>query len=237
MSSRSPLELALARPWAVLDHLLDGPLHPGGGEATAALLDRAGVAAGTRLVDVGCGAGDALDRARERGATAVGVDRSPGDGRAVGGDVATLPVRTDSVDVVLAECVLCLAPSLDGALAECRRTLEDGGRLALSDVVVEGDVPELPEPVAEALCLTDRPGAGGLVDAVADAGFAVGDVRHHREELLAMRDDLQSAVDYERLLPALGERGETLLAAIEDVERAVEDGDVGYISIVATAES
>jgi hypothetical protein len=132
--------------------------------------------------------------------------------------------------------VLCLAPSLDGALAECRRALADGGRLALSDVVVEGDVPDLPGPAAEALCLTDRPGAGGLVAAAEDAGFAVDDVRHHREDLLAMRDELQSAVDYGRLLPALGERGETLLAAIEDVERAVEDGDVGYVSLVATAE-
>ena len=80
MSPTNPLTLALENPWTTLDALLDGPLHPGGAEATATLLDRAGVSDGTRLLDVGCGAGDALTRARNRGATAVGLDRNPGAG-------------------------------------------------------------------------------------------------------------------------------------------------------------
>jgi len=237
-SPRNPLELALENPWTVLEAILDGPLHPGGREATVALLDRAGVAAGTRLLDVGCGAGGALAQARDRGATAVGLDRSPGDAPgSVRGDMTDLPVRTAGVGVVLAECVLCLAPSLPDALAETNRVLAPGGRLALSDVVVAGDPPDLPGPMAEALCLTGRRSRAGLVTALEDAGFAVGEVRDHREDLLAMRDDLRSKVDYEGLLGALGERGEGVRAGIEDLEAAVEEGDVGYVSLVATVEA
>ncbi|PSP93754.1 hypothetical protein BRC91_09190 [Halobacteriales archaeon QS_4_62_28] len=68
--------------------------------------------------------------------------------------MTALPVSDGAVDVVLAECVLCLADDLDAALAETDRVLAPDGRLALSDVVVEGDVPDLPDPIARALCLT-----------------------------------------------------------------------------------
>lgn len=232
----NPLELALSNPWEVLDRILDGPLHPGGREATADLLDRAGVGEGTRLLDAGCGAGSALAQARERGATAIGLDREPDDSGSVRGDLMELPIRSGAVDVVLAECVLCLAPSLSGALAETRRVLDSGGRLALSDVVVDGEPPDLPEPLAEALCLTARRDEAGLVAAVEEAGFAVGEVRRHREDLLAMRDQLRSRVDYQGLLRALGERGHRALEGIEALERSVEDGTVGYVSFVATVD-
>jgi arsenite methyltransferase len=227
------LDRALADPWTLLDGLLDGPLHPGGHEATATLLDRADVTAGTRLLDVGCGAGDALQLARERGARAVGVDRNPGTPASVRADMTALPVETDSVDVVLAECVLCLAPSLAAALAEADRVLARGGRLAISDVVVETEPPDVPDPIAEALCLTGRRDETGLVAAIEDAGFEVGTVWDHRADLLAMRDELAGAVDYEGLLSALGERGQLLLEGIETLETAIEDGEVRYVSLVA----
>ena len=237
-SLRNPLELALENPWGVLEAILDGPLHPGGHEATARLLNRADVTRGTRLLDVGCGTGGALEVVRQRGATAVGLDRHPGDTSwGVRGEMSSLPLQSGSLDVVLAECVLCLAPSLPDALAETERVLGDGGRLALSDVVVAGDPPDLPGPMAEALCLTGRPGRAGLAEAVEGAGFAVSEVHDHRGDLLAMRDELQSTVDYEGLLSALGEQGQRALAGIEDLEAAVEEEEVGYVSLVGTVES
>jgi len=229
------LETALANPWAALESVLDGPLHPGGEEGTEALLDRAGVADGTWLLDVGCGAGRSVGLARERGAEAVGLDRDPPpDG--IRGDLCALPLRDGSVDVVLAECVMCLVPDRAQALRETRRVLCPGGRVALSDVVVDGDAPDLPDPAAEALCLSNSASRDGLRAAIERAGFAVEDTRDHREDLLAMRDRLRETVDYEALLPAFGDRGVELLGAITDLETALEDGTVGYVSVVARAE-
>jgi SAM-dependent methyltransferase len=229
------LDAAMANPWGTLRTVLGEPLHPGGEAATRALLDRADVGAGTRLLDVGCGAGESLALARERGADAVGIDRDPRGPGTVRGDLRHLPFRDAAVDVVLTECVLCLA-DLDRGLAETRRVLDADGRLALSDVVVAGDLPDLPASLAEALCLTGQRDREHLLARVEHADFSVEDVADHRDDLLAMRDRARSRVDYAGLLGAFGDRGQRLLAGVEALERAVDDGRVGYVSVVATAD-
>jgi SAM-dependent methyltransferase len=230
----NPIDAALADPWTTIASFVDSPLHPGGRAATEALLSRAGVGADTRLVDVGCGGGHAIELAQERGADAVGIDRNPDAGRTVRGDMERLPLADGSADVVLSECVLCLSESLPRALAETHRVLRPGGRLALSDVVVDGELPALPDAAAEAFCLTGTRDRDALLAAVEDAGFAVEGTRDHREDLLAMRDELAEQVDYEGLLGLLGERGQRALDAIETLETAVEDGTISYLSVVAT---
>jgi SAM-dependent methyltransferase len=187
------------------------------------------------MVDVGCGAGEGVATARRRGADAVGVDRDPDVAAAatLRGDLTRLPLRDGSVDVVLGECVYCLVGDRDRALTEARRVLRPDGRLALSDVVVEGDRPPLPDPIVRALCLADPGSRTETVAAVEDAGFAVTDVADHREELLAMRDTVADRVDYERLLPLLGDRGAALLDGIKALEAEAEAGEIGYVSFVA----
>jgi len=229
------LESAAADPWGTVNALVDGPLHPGGVEATERLLDRAGVDADTRLLDVGCGAGESLAAARERGATAVGLDETPRTDGAVVGDMTDLPVADDAVDVVLAECVLCLSADYPEALAEARRVLGPGGRLAFSDVVVDGEVPDVPAAMAEALCLAGHRDRSAVLENIEAAGFDVEAERGHREDLLAMRDELAGKVDYEGLLGLLGERGRRALAGIETLEDAVESGRIDYVSVVAEA--
>jgi SAM-dependent methyltransferase len=232
----NPLDAVTSDPWSALRLVFGDPLHPGGADATAALLDRAGVGAETRLLDVGCGAGGALALARDRGADAVGLDHDPRGRGTVRGDLLALPFCDACVDVVIAECVLCLAPDLDRTLAEVRRALRDGGRLALSDVVVDGELPDLPPALVEALCLSGPRGRDRLRRRIEHAGFVVEDVEEHRDDLLAMRDRARERVDYAGLLRALGGRGQRLLAGVEELEAAVEDGRVGYVSLVATAD-
>jgi SAM-dependent methyltransferase len=222
-------------PWSALRLVLDDPLHPGGHEATAALLDRAGVTAGSRVLDVGCGAGGALGLARERGAEAVGLDRDPGGETVIRGDLSRLPVREGSCDVVLGECVLCLAPDLGVALAETRRVLGADGRLAVSDVTARGEAPDLPPVLSRALCLEGRRSREGLVAAVERAGYEVGDVRDHHEDLVAMREEAAGKLDVDAILSALGERGERLKRGVADLDAAIEDGTVGYVSLVGEA--
>jgi SAM-dependent methyltransferase len=233
----SSVEAALANPWDTMRLVVGEPLHPGGTEATAALLDRAGVTSGTRLLDIGCGSGDALALAHGRGATAIGLDANPAGGgsRVLQGDLAQLPFQRGSIDVVLAECVLCLAEDLDAALGQTRRVLGPDGTLALSDVIVESTLPGVPQRVSEPLCLTGRREQAHLIDRIEQAGFEVTAVASHHDALLDMRDRARDRVDYVGLLEAMGESGQELLGAIEALEAAIEREAVTYCSVVASA--
>jgi arsenite methyltransferase len=232
-----PLEALLGDPWRALETVLDGPLHPGGREATENLLDRAAVGSGTRLLDVGCGAGDALDLARERGAEGVGLDRQPTEASDVQGDLTALPFRETGFDVVLGECVLCLSPDLGRTLTEVEHILKPGGRLALSDITVEGEPPTLPAPFDELLCLNGPREREHIRQQVEHAGFEVKDSQTHRDDLLGMRDRLGDALDYERIMSMLGDRETRLREGATDLENAIESGKIGYVSVIATPES
>ena len=233
MTPSHPLVAALADPWGALGLLIDGPLHPGGTDATAALLERAAVGPGTVLLDVGCGCGEAVDVARQLGAEALGVDLRPRAGPAVRGDLEALPVADGAVDVVLAECVLCLSDDLGRTAAELHRVLRPGGRLALSDVVYEGDRRELPAPLARMFCLDGPRRLAALEARLRRAGFEITGIDDHRDDLLRFRDRIAERVDYRGLLGTMGERGGAMLQAIEDIETAIESNRCRYVSLVA----
>ena len=57
------------------------------------------------------------------------------------GDIENLPVESDSVDVVISNCVLNLVPDKSRAFAEMYRVLKPGAHFCVSDIVVHGDLP------------------------------------------------------------------------------------------------
>ncbi|EFO79091.1 methyltransferase type 11 [Oscillochloris trichoides DG-6] len=91
------------------------------------------------------------------------------------GDIEAIPLPDQSVNVIISNCVINLAPDKGQVLNDAFRVLRPGGRLAVSDIVFDGELDTI--PVSEAELRTALSWVGCIAGALT--------MRHYRELLEA----------------------------------------------------
>ncbi len=89
------------------------------------------------------------------------------------GEIEHIPLPADSVDVIISNCVINLSGDKDRVISEAFRVLKPGGRFAVSDVVVRGNVPAAIRKNMELWvgCVAGALGEDEYVGKLAKAGF------------------------------------------------------------------
>ncbi len=146
---------------------------------------------GETVLDLGSGAGFdcflAADRVGKNGRV-IGIDMTPEmvekareNARKSNyanvefrlGEIENLPVADNSVDIVISNCVINLAPDKGRVFSEVFRALKPGGRLMISDIVLLKELPDFIKDSIEAYigCLSGAIMRDEYLGAIKTAGF------------------------------------------------------------------
>lgn len=238
-------------------YLMGDSAHPGGLVLTADLARRARIEKRDRVLDLGSGRGASSVHVAEMfGCEVVGVTLEPDGANAatelaarrgvgsrvsfVSGDALGMLSELGAFDVVLMECVLSTLPDKEAALSAVRNSLESGGRLALSDVTLEGKAPAaLDGAVGASLCVGDARSLADYVALVTGSGLAAGEVSTHVAEVSTFIKQIGLRLMLARVAVGLKkfEIDEALFSETERVfaiaSELVRSGRLGYVSLVA----
>src|SRR5256886_943582 len=184
---------------------------------------------GEKVLDLGSGGGiDVLLSARRVGPTgfAYGLDmtdamlelaeRTRAEARIehvrfLKGEIEHIPLPANVVDVVISNCVINLSADKRQVLREAFRVLVPGGRFAVSDIVIQGQIPQVVRADLEAWagCVAGALEEETYRQLLAEAGFTAIEVEVTRR--YALDDIAQSGA-------------QTSIASLSDEERACIDG-------------
>ena len=120
------------------------------------------------------------------------------------GHIEAIPLPDASVDVVISNCVINLSADKDAVLREAFRVLRPGGRFAVSDVVVEGDLPDAVRADMESYvgCVAGALEVSDYLARLARAGFEEAGVETTRRYLFSDLEGSACAADAIAALPA-----------------------------------
>lgn len=173
---------------------------------------------GQVVLDLGSGAGlDCFFAAKKVGETGrvIGVDMTPemieranasaqrmnvSNVEFRQGYIEDLPVDSNTVDVIISNCVINLSPDKSKVFAETFRVLKPGGKLAVSDIVTDGPLPEAVKQSLSAWagCVAGAVEADdyiGMMEAVGFTDVSVTPVFFDKETVDSALDDMKLDLD------------------------------------------
>ncbi|MBL8019102.1 MAG: arsenite methyltransferase [Leptospirales bacterium] len=165
---------------------------------------------GHTVIDLGSGAGnDAFIARAQTGVTGrvIGVDMTEAmlqkarkNNEKLGftnvefrhGEIENLPVEESTADVVISNCVLNLVPEKARAFSEIYRVLKPGGQFTISDIVLEGTLPDNLREAAEmyAGCVSGAMQKNGYLGLIFSTGFL--NVSILKEKAVLIPEDILS---------------------------------------------
>jgi ubiquinone/menaquinone biosynthesis C-methylase UbiE len=170
-------------------NLADDIFHPGGEDLTRRTIAAMDLPAYATVADLGCGTGTtALMLTRDFNLQVSGVDLSAANieraiertdtnsaaVRFIQADAQKLPFDDNEFDGILAECSFSLFADQAAVLAEIKRVLKPGGRLAITDMAIGGPLPvDIAEVISPWTCLVDAMDRQSYAQGFAAAGFAI----------------------------------------------------------------
>ncbi len=133
------------------------------------------------------------------------------------GRLEALPVDDASVDAVTSNCVINLVPDKGAVFREVARVLRPGGRLVVSDIVLDGT---LPEPIASSLmawvgCVAGAMQRPAYLDLVEASGLTGVEILRDVDYLAAVEGALPAEV--EEILAGAGVRVEALSGVVRSI--------------------
>ncbi|MFN5477180.1 MAG: arsenite methyltransferase, partial [Sphingobacteriales bacterium] len=163
---------------------------------------------GDVVIDLGSGAGnDAFVARHETGedGKVIGIDFTPAmihrarmNAEKLGfhnvefrqGDIEQIPVSANMADVVVSNCVLNLVPNKDAVIKEIFRVLKPGGHFSISDIVLEGQLPEAIRTAAEmyAGCVSGAIQRQVYMELIEQNGF--GNIAVQKDKAIIVPDDI-----------------------------------------------
>jgi ubiquinone/menaquinone biosynthesis C-methylase UbiE len=165
------------------------------------------IMAGNTVVDLGSGAGNDAFVARaivgDTGSV-IGIDMTPemidkarNNAAKLNfdnvefrlGDIEAMPLEDASVDVVVSNCVMNLVPDKQKAFAETYRIIKPGGHFSISDIVLEGELPDSVRKSAEMYvgCVSGAQRMTDYLETIQNAGFTNVTVQKKKE--IALPDE------------------------------------------------
>ncbi len=229
--------------------------HPGGLRLTRRLGAALDLQPGEKVLDVASGPGTtAFLLARERQVEVEGIDlgqetvaKATDQAVAAGldgkvhftvGDAERLPVPDASFDVLICECAFCTFPDKTVAAGEFARVLRPGGRLGITDVVIDPNrlSPELRSLAAYVACIADARPLQAYQTLLESAGFEITQTETHDGALAKMIDMIGARLDLLKMTetPLLANvTSAEITARVTQCRTVVEEGIAGYALLTA----